>query len=145
MSCPVPELLVARYQCTFSQLGKRVFSLGAVGQLPVVTGVRALEAIQLRVSVRRSQVSLSGGKVVGVWPEGLPGPLSLSRCFGHYDTRGVELVPPRLRCPGAVLPGPLRLAWCFQSCLRKRNFANHKWHICIWVLCFDGTRTAVGW
>ena len=77
---------------------KRVFSLGAVGQLPVVTGVRALEAIQLRDSVRRSQVSLFESKVVGVWPEGLPGPLSLCRPLERYGTCGLELVPPELKC-----------------------------------------------
>ena len=144
MSCPVPELPVARCRCMFSQLRKQVFSREAVDLLPVVMGLRVLETIQLRSSDRRSQASLSEGTVVGVWPEDLPGPLSLCRLLERYGTCGVELVPPELSYLGAVLPGPLRLAWCSQPCLRKRNFASHKWHICIWVLCFDGTRT-VGW
>ena len=122
MSSPVPELLVARCQYTSSLPRKQVFSQEAVGQLPVVTGLRALEAIRMRDSLRGFRVNLSGKRVVVVRPEGLPGPLSLCRPLGRYDTWGVELVPRELSCLGAVLPGPLRLARCSQPCLRKRNF-----------------------
>ena len=130
MSSPVLELLVARCQCTFFLPRTQVFSREAVGRLPVVTGLRALEAIRMRDSLRGFRVNLSGKRVVVVRPEGLPGPLSLCRSLERYDTWGVELVPLELSCLGAVLPGPLRLAWCSQSCLRKRNFGDRKWHIC---------------
>ena len=68
------DLFVALYRCMSSQPKKRVFSQAAVDQLPVVTGLRALEAIQLRDSGHRSQVNLFESKAVGAWPEVLPGP-----------------------------------------------------------------------
>ena len=109
---------MALYQCTSYQPRKRVFSHGAIDQLLVVTGLRALEAIKLRDSGRRSQANFSGNMV-------LPGPYSLCRPLDFFDTCGAEFVPPRLRCSRAVLPGPLRLVWHFQSCLRKQNFLDH--------------------
>ena len=97
MSSQVPEVLVARCHYTSSLPRKQVFSLEAVGRLPVVTGLRALEAIRMRDSLRGFRLNLFGNEVV-VRPEGLPGPLSLCRPLGRYDTWGVELVPRELSC-----------------------------------------------
>ena len=57
-------ILVARCQCTFSQPRTQVFSPEAVGQLPGVTGLRALEAIQQEDSLLGFRVNLSGSSVV---------------------------------------------------------------------------------
>ena len=83
---------MARCQCTFLMPENKSFLREAIGQLPGLTGLRALEAIQMEDSLRGFWVNLSESNVVVARLEGLSGPLSLSGPFGRCDTSGVEPV-----------------------------------------------------